>query len=288
MFFQLLDKINELDPLAKRGRKRKLSNERALSWSLYVLFEGVSWASCLEKSVDTSTIRRRFAKWAKAGIFTDIRKHMLADHFRDNPSDYKNLVIDATFVKNVSGRDGTGKNPTDRGRQATKVSVISTDSGSPVGVTYAPGNVADLGIAVAIPTSRLVEETLDDIPGCFFSDKRRRYCLIGDKGYLLKSEVLSQLRQKYRTRIIRPRKTNDRRYRVSHNDCKKLRKRICIEQLFGRIDKFKRVKERHDHSLLVFTALHDLAILLVFMERVSKRKMSSVRTFVRQQLLGVK
>ena len=197
---------------------------------------------------------------------------MLADHFRDNPSNYKNLVIDATFVKNVSGRDGTGKNPTDRGRQATKVSVISTDSGIPVGVTYAPGNVAD---------SRLVEETLDDIPGCFFSDKRRRYCLIGDKGYLLKSEVLSQLRQKYRTRIIRPRKTNDRRYRVSHNDCKKLRKRICIEQLFGRIDKFKRVKERHDHSLLVFTALHDLAILLVFIERVLQ-----VETFTRMSNLS--
>jgi transposase len=101
MYFQLLDEINALDPEAKKGRKRKLSNERALHWVLFVLFNGISWSACLEPSVDVSTIRRRCAKWMKAGIFANIRHRLTTEYLQQHPDDCKNLIIDATFVKDT-------------------------------------------------------------------------------------------------------------------------------------------------------------------------------------------
>ena len=218
MYFQLLDEINALDPESNRGRKRKLSNERALIWVLHVLFHGIPWSACSDNTVDSSTIRRRFAKWTKAGIFSEYRRRLTVEYLQRHPC--KDLVIDASFVKNVSGHDVVGKNPTDRGRLATKISVVCSDTGIPVGMHFAPGNISD---------SQLVEQTLEDIPnGLFSSDKRRRFCLIGDRGYVLKSEVQTRLLATYRMRVVRPQKKNDRKYRLSQADRTKLQKRNCI------------------------------------------------------------
>ena len=41
----------------------------------------------------------------------------------------RTVVVDTSFVKNVHGRDVLGRNPTDRGRNATKVSMLTDARG---------------------------------------------------------------------------------------------------------------------------------------------------------------
>ena len=40
-------------------------------------------------------------------------------------------VTDTSFVKNIYGRDMVGRNPTDRGRNATKISIVTDGFGIP-------------------------------------------------------------------------------------------------------------------------------------------------------------
>ena len=48
--------------------------------------------------------------------------------------------IDSTFVKNIYGRDCIGRNPTDRGRMATKVSALVDQDGLPLSLRFFPAN----------------------------------------------------------------------------------------------------------------------------------------------------
>jgi len=41
----------------------------------------------------------------------------------------RTVAVDTSFVKNVHGRDVLGRNPTDRGRNATKVSMLTDARG---------------------------------------------------------------------------------------------------------------------------------------------------------------
>jgi putative transposase len=271
MYYDLLAQINSIDKASTKGRKRKLSNETALLWTLYVLMYGCPWNACMQSDVDESTIRKRVKKWMHLGVFSIIKQNMTIDYLRKNPKLHNDLFIDCSFIKNISGKDVVGKNPTDRGRLATKISVICTASGVPIASHYAAGNV---------PDAKLVESTVCDIPSIFFADRRRKFCLIGDRGYVLKSEIQQELRQKYRIRIVRPRKSNDTKYQLSKNDKRKLRKRNCIERLFCRLDKFQRIKQRHDKGIDSFIAFHDLAFILILWEQYSQCKICSLKKCV--------
>jgi len=51
--------------------------------------------------------------------------------------------IDSSYVKSIYGRDCIGRNPTDRGRNATKVLVMVASDGVPVALAIFPGNTSD-------------------------------------------------------------------------------------------------------------------------------------------------
>ena len=51
--------------------------------------------------------------------------------------------IDSSYVKSIYGRDCVGRNPTDRGRRATKVSAIVNHDGVPMSLVAFPANTSD-------------------------------------------------------------------------------------------------------------------------------------------------
>jgi len=55
------------------------------------------------------------------------------------------VVVDTPFVKNVHGRDVfiLGRNPTDRGLNATKVSMLTDARGTPLALTFHRANRYD-------------------------------------------------------------------------------------------------------------------------------------------------
>lgn len=80
------------------------------------------------------------------------------------------LSIDCTLIKSINGRDVVGRNPCDRGRSGTKISMITDVRGVPVGLAVDGANVSD---------NKLVQRTIDNL-------KVRRKTTVNlhaDKGY---------------------------------------------------------------------------------------------------------
>ena len=102
------------------------------------------------------------------------------------------IRIDTTTVKNIGGSDCCGRNPTDRGRRGTKISVIVDKNKVAVSEPTAfPANVHD---------SKTVEETLKRIPMKLHVDGRIVTRLIADKAYI--SNKLFEDLAKQKTRLV--------------------------------------------------------------------------------------
>ena len=89
-----------------------------------------------------------------------IRRCIVADVFR---AAYEQLLrvyrkkreplrysIDSTMVKNVYGRDCLGRNPVDRGRKGSKMSVAVDDLGVLFGCCLHPANIPDVSLLATI------------------------------------------------------------------------------------------------------------------------------------------
>ena len=165
--------IDELDP---PERSRKLSNWCAVEEIVYMLQSGVSWRN-LRTRTDCSpwTVYQRFRVWVRKGVFQAVWTRLLHRYAQEklacDPRWFHDLFIDTSMVKNVSGEDCLGKNPTDRGRLATKHSAICDRAGVPVSSVFFAANRPDC-------TTTL--ESVDSIACPTTRDRRYANVLVGD------------------------------------------------------------------------------------------------------------
>ena len=100
--------------LAPQGRRRKLSLAYILDRIFYICKTGCQWSQLDVKGSSYKTVYHYFNLWSKAHIFENVFYAIVnARTLQKGP-----LVVDTSFVKNVHGRDVTGRNPTDRGRKS--------------------------------------------------------------------------------------------------------------------------------------------------------------------------
>ena len=78
------------------------------------------------------TIYHYFSLWSKQHLFERAFHDLLKFYVGRRGGLSKNIVVDTSFVKNVFGSDCLGRSPIDRGRNATKVSAITDDMGTPL------------------------------------------------------------------------------------------------------------------------------------------------------------
>jgi hypothetical protein len=128
---------------------------------------------------------------------------------------FTNLYIDTTMIKNLAGRDCTGGNPTDRGRLATKVSIIIDKNKIPVSEpVFYPANKNDIST---------IEGTIDKMPFDLRIDGRRT----GDKAY--RSKVLARtILLTKKIRIVAQPKKNEKHARSGLG--------LCHEHVLGGIE----------------------------------------------------
>ena len=152
-------------PRQGRGRPRLLSFDEAYDGILRVMRTGMQWRQLRSQSVSHITVFKTMHRWIDASIFrTAYRRLLILYHRTRRPKYY---CIDSSFVKNVFGVDCTGRNPTDRGRRATKLSVLVDDLGIPVSFLTSPGNTSDMRLfnpvfdAAVSPLERDIEVFAD-------------------------------------------------------------------------------------------------------------------------------
>ncbi len=81
-----------------------------------------------------------FNLWSKARIFENVFYETVKGRAPIGGA----LAVDTSFVKNVFGKDVTGRNPTDRGRKATKVSLLTDHRGTPLCSVFHKANKSDI------------------------------------------------------------------------------------------------------------------------------------------------
>ena len=227
--------LYDLNPHTRpRGRPKKLSFDEAYNSILKVARTGMQWRQLKSESVSFITVFKHFQKWVKEDIFQKAYDQMLLLSHKARKPAY--FCIDSTFVKNVYGKDCVGRNPTDRGRKATKLSTVVDDRGTPYAFLASGANESDM---------KLLEPTLKNM----LIRVDAGMPLFADKGYDSKSNRKIAVRYGFKDRILKRRTKNGRRTHA---------KRGVVERFFSWQDKYRRLLVRYEsycHSFMAFVFL---------------------------------
>ena len=230
-----------------RGRPRLLTFDDAYDGIMRVLRTGMQWRELSILSASHITVFKTMHRWINAGVFRTAYCRLLKLYGRTRAPKY--YCIDSTFVKNVYGRDCTGRNPTDRGRRATKLSVLVDDLGVPVSLVTSPGNVSDMRLFTPVMDAKMTHLR----PGVE---------VFADKGYDSRANREDCRRRGFRDRIFRRRSTNGRRTHA---------KRGVVERFFAWHDKYRRLLLRYEGKVLVYENLSLIAMGTLLERRVAVR-----------------
>jgi transposase len=150
----LLPRHVETHPL---GCHRPRTEDRDCFKVMFVrLVTGCSWVDaewlCGRKVSDT-TARARRDEWVSAGVFERIAAEAICAYDKIIGLDLSDAAVDGSLHKSPAGGEGTGKNPTDRGKLGWKWSILTDAKGIPIGVAIDGANRND---------SVMLAPTLDD------------------------------------------------------------------------------------------------------------------------------
>jgi transposase len=149
--------------LPKRGEtthplgchRPRISDRDCFEAILFRLVTGCSWdvAGRLGKGGET-TLRRRRDEWVAAGAFQHLVEEAIRAFDKVIGLDLSEVSVDGSLHKAPMGGEGTGPNPTDRGKTGWKWSVATDTNGVPIGWVTEGANRND---------SILLAPTLDDV-----------------------------------------------------------------------------------------------------------------------------
>lgn len=253
-----------LDIFDPPRRHRKLSNRDAFQQLCFVLRTGASWKDVPVVGISFHTVYKRFMQWVNAGVLHSVWRCLLGEYAEAklslNPGWFKDLFIDTTLIKNIAGTDCVGRNPTDRGRKGSKVSVLCDSDCIAVSCVHYPANRSDC---------KTVSDTVDAVSAVLKTDNRRTIHVVGDKAY--STEEVRLFLQQRRMRQVTESKKNARRKRLlTAAEKRKLHKRHVVENLFCRLKQFKRIRNRFSALSEVFQAEVHAVFCIMLLRQLEK------------------
>ncbi len=220
-----------------QGRRRKLSVAYILGRIFYVCRTGCQWSQLHVCNSSYKTVFHHFNLWSKARIF----ENMFYEAVKGRAPIGGAMAVDTSFVKNVFGKDVTGRNPTDRGRKATKVSLLTDHRGTPLCSVFHKANKSDiLTLRHLLDTSSRKTNQLHAFDA-----------LMADKGYD-SATCRGICEARNLLPLIARRGTTDT-----------YRGRYVIEQTFGILDQFRRIRVRYEMLIRNFKSFHFLAMMTI-------------------------
>lgn len=140
------------------GCHRPRVADRLCFWGILIrLVTGSSWVdieAILAHQVSDTTLRARRNEWIAAGVFEQLKDQAMAAFDRIIELDLDEVSLDGSLHKAPYGGEGTGPNPTDRGKLGWKWSVASEQHGVPIGWAIDGANRNDI---------RMLGATLDAV-----------------------------------------------------------------------------------------------------------------------------
>lgn len=242
----------------KYSNKRKITYDTTfyMSHIYYVLKTGIQWKA-LTCMCDESTIRKKFTFWNKNGIFNAVYNE-LRDVYLTN-TQIKNTYIDASHSRNINGNDLIGRNHYDRYRFSTKLHLLIDENRVPISYVFTSGNVSDC---------KMTAQLTDILKNKITKDKRRTINIIGDKGYT--NFKLAEKLRNDNIYLYTPLKSNNKKIKNTKKYNRKLKtfNRIIIENVFSRLDKFKRIYNRYEKLSQNFVGFHNIAFVSMIINKL--------------------
>ncbi len=156
------------------GGRPAADRRKVMSGILYVLRTGCQWNALPPHLGSGKTAHSYFQAWQRAGVFKRRWAAGLTEYDDLIGIAWKWQAADGSMLKAPLGGQKTGKNPTDRGKQGSKRSLLVDERGVPLAVVVSGANTAD---------SQLLAPTLQAMPieRPDPADTDQHLCL--DKGY---------------------------------------------------------------------------------------------------------
>jgi transposase len=221
---------------SNRGRKSLITdNEIFYNEFIDMLKSGKQWRD-LNKVASYTVYFKKFKEWSINNLFKEAYFILILYLLQHRYITYKqinNSYIDSTMVRNKQGIECIGMNYSDKFKNGTKTSVITTQNGIPISLVCVPSNIHDVNT---------VEDT---IYTSILNLKNKK--LGGDKGYISKS-LKDKLKTTKNIDLITDHKTNTKNKNNKKNKIF-LKKRYIIENLFSWLKNNKRVQLRYDKSI---------------------------------------
>jgi transposase len=124
--------------------RRRISDRICFEGILRRLVTGCSWDVAGRTSLaGETTLPRRRDEWVAAGVFERLIEHALAAYDRIIGLELSDCAVDGSLHKAPFGGEGTGPNPTDRGKCGWKWSMLTDRGGIPLGWTVEGANRND-------------------------------------------------------------------------------------------------------------------------------------------------
>ena len=236
-------------PTHLHGRKRVLFDD-VFKYVMYILRTGCQWRSLVTSNVSWQTVHRHFCIWSRKGLIEQAYYKLVSIYLQRIGIQQRHIITDTSFIKNINGIDCVGPSSVDRGRKATKISIITDELGVTLGVTFHRGNKCDY---------KAFLHTFDQMRRRFgkFMEGRVFYA---DKAYD---------NRRCASAISKHSLTNNCCRRKSPPNPGNTKPRIVVEHVFSWLDKFRRLFVRYErqivhHKSLTFIALaHRLEKILV-------------------------
>lgn len=223
----ILNAVHKCFPPSSVG-KPPANAATLLHYIFVVLKTGMAWRHLVETKCPYNyrTVHRAFQNWNRAGVFQTAYRNLLKLYRRRKRPKYH--CIDSSYVKSIYGVDCVGRNPTDRGRKATKLSAIVDDTGVLVALKLFPANHSDFG-------------TVADTLAVTLEDRKAGLPIYADKGYDSASVRSQFAHAGYIERVAK------RRF-IGHRILN--RKRAIVERFFCWLDKHRRLLVRYDSQVV--------------------------------------
>ena len=161
-------------PPAKGGRKR-IDWRKAFNGIIFRMRTGCQWNQLPKEFGDDSSIHRWFQRWNQNGVMEKIWAALVSECEELGAVKWEWQSADGAMGKARFGGGHVGPNPTDRGKNGTKRSLIVDEDGGALGAVIAGANVHDTKLLEATIEAIVVERPEPT------KEKPQNLCL--DKGY---------------------------------------------------------------------------------------------------------
>ena len=251
--------IHEPKPHPLGCHRRRIPDRVCFEGLLRRLVTGCSWdvAGRISGAGET-TLRRRRDEWLAAGVFDALVEEALAGYDRIIGLDLSECAVDGSQHKAPMGGDGTGPNPTDRGKSGWKWSLLTDRAGIPFGWAIDGANRNDVMLAAPTFDTAARRGLLDDIETLHL-----------DRGYD-NTRVAHACIERGLADVVCTKRRPRRRGRTTHRPRVPLGMRWPVERTNSWLSNFGQLRRNTDRHPTHREAALALAITLIITIKLTK------------------